>query len=369
LDRAAESAAFVADPDAALRVQKEPVLLDEWQEVPGVLGAVKRAVDEDPHPGRFVLTGSVRAEMEQAMWPGTGRLVRLSMYGLTEVELRGSVRQKPTGFLDRLAQADPAALALPLDRPQLPEYVELSVRGAFPEVALRPLGLESRNTWLDSYLDQLLGRDAVAVDPRRDVGKMRTYFLALALSTAGMPQEKTLVDAAGINARTARAYDKLFADLFVSEQVPAWSSNRLSRLVATAKRYIVDPALAARAGGLTAEGILRDGDQLGRMIDSFAVAQLRPEVAISAGRHQMHHLRTKAGLQEIDLIVELEDGRILALDFKATAAPSGHDAKHLAWFRDQVGDRFLAGAVMHTGPAVFSLGDRILAIPLCAMWG
>ena len=61
LDVPAEAAAFAADPDAALRGLEEPVLLDEWQAVPDVLGAVARSVNADPRPGRFVLTGSVRA--------------------------------------------------------------------------------------------------------------------------------------------------------------------------------------------------------------------------------------------------------------------------------------------------------------------
>jgi predicted AAA+ superfamily ATPase len=51
LGRAAEAGLFRSDPDAALRGAPEPLLLDEWQEVPGVLGAVKRAVDADPRPG------------------------------------------------------------------------------------------------------------------------------------------------------------------------------------------------------------------------------------------------------------------------------------------------------------------------------
>ena len=48
-----------------------PVILDEWQEVPELLGAVKRSVDSDPAPGRYILTGSVRAELENRVWPGT----------------------------------------------------------------------------------------------------------------------------------------------------------------------------------------------------------------------------------------------------------------------------------------------------------
>ncbi|MGK2887265.1 MAG: AAA family ATPase [Rhodococcus sp. (in: high G+C Gram-positive bacteria)] len=87
LDQPLQAEAFRADPDAALWGRAEPVLLDEWQEVPAVLGAVKRAIGDDPRPGRFILTGSVRAELEQEAWPGTGRLVRLQMYGFTQREL------------------------------------------------------------------------------------------------------------------------------------------------------------------------------------------------------------------------------------------------------------------------------------------
>ena len=99
LDRAAEAAAFVADPDAALRALPEPILLDEWQSVPSVLGAVKRAADEEPHPGRFLLTGGVHADLETETWPGTGRVVRLPMYGLTQREVVG--RAEGISFVDR----------------------------------------------------------------------------------------------------------------------------------------------------------------------------------------------------------------------------------------------------------------------------
>src|SRR5579864_1414194 len=111
LDRPAEAAAFVADPDAALRSQPEPVLLDEWQSVPGVLGAVKRSVDDDPRPGRFLLTGSLRADLDAETWPGTGRVVRIPMYGLTKRELDGY--NAGPAFIDRLAEADVGAMNLP----------------------------------------------------------------------------------------------------------------------------------------------------------------------------------------------------------------------------------------------------------------
>ena len=368
LDRPAEAAAFRADPDAALRARTEPVLLDEWQEVPEVLGAVKRAVDDDGHAGRFVLTGSVRAELQHVAWPGTGRLVRFEMFGLTEREIRGRAEPRTPGFLDRLATGDAASFTVADRETLLTDYIDLALRSGFPEAVTRERSSDSNQTWIDSYLDQLLTRDAHDIAPGRDTNKMRRYFEVLALNTAGIPSEATLCDAAGINAKTAAAYDRLFEDLFVAERITAWTTSRIARLARAPKRYIVDPALAAGAAGLTARSVLRDGNLLGRLVDTYARAQLRPEIALSPSRRRAHHLRARDGRHEIDLIVEIEDGGILALEFKAGAAPGRDDARHLTWLREQLGERFVAGAVVHTGPDVFVLDERILAVPLSAMW-
>lgn len=77
LDDPGEAAVVQANPDAALRDRPEPLLIDEWQEAPAVLGAVKRTVDADPRPGRFLLTGSVTAELRNPVWPATGRVVHV----------------------------------------------------------------------------------------------------------------------------------------------------------------------------------------------------------------------------------------------------------------------------------------------------
>ncbi|MGH3544547.1 MAG: AAA family ATPase, partial [Mycobacteriales bacterium] len=103
LDQRGQAIAATADPDAALRGLAEPVLIDEWQIVPEILGAVKRAVDTDPRPGRFIVTGSVRGDVASPTWPGTGRLLQIAMYGMTVGEIRGTPLGTP--FLDRLAES------------------------------------------------------------------------------------------------------------------------------------------------------------------------------------------------------------------------------------------------------------------------
>ncbi|MGH9171334.1 MAG: ATP-binding protein [Acidimicrobiales bacterium] len=365
LDVPAEAAAFRFDADAALAAMPEPVLLDEWQEVPELMGAVRRAVDEDSHPGRFLLTGSARARRGTEAWSGIGRVVNVRMYGLTVRETVG--RTDGPGPLDRLATADLAAFPVPSDAPDLRGYVELALAGGFPEPVLRLAG-SARRAWFDTYVDQLVTRDAEGLDGVRDPVLLRRYFEALCVNTAGVVDDKTVYDAAAISRMTAGAYERLLSDLFVFEALPAWSNNRLSRLVKAPKRYLVDPSLVASALRLDERAVLRDGDLLGRVIDTFVVSQIRPEAELSPLRARLHHLREKDGRHEIDLLAEVTGGDVIAIEIKATAAPTGSDARHLAWLRDRLGPRFLAGAVLHTGPRPFVLGERIFALPICSLW-
>ncbi len=107
----------------------------------------------------------------------------------------------------------------------------------------------------------------------------------------------------------------------------------------------------------------------GRLIDSFAVAQIRPELELTSYPPRLYHLRDKEGRHEIEVNAEIAAGDILAIEIKATAAPSRQDARHLEWLHHELGDRFVAGAVLHTGPSLLRLAERILAIPICALWG
>lgn len=362
LDRPAEAGAFRADPDAALRGLAEPVLLDEWQIVPDVLGAVKRAVDVDPRPGRFLLTGSVRAELDTDSWPGTGRLVRVPMYGMTVREQLGRLAGTP--LIQRLATG--RDLDTPPDPPDLRGYVELALASGFPEPTLMH-SADTRLRWLESYVDQLVTRDAEA-DRARDPSRLRRYVESYALGSAGTVEDKTLFEAAGVNRKTALAYERLLTNLLVIEGVPAWTSNRLKRMVLSPKRYLVDAGLFAGVLRLDAQGVLRDSDLMGRVLDTFVASQLRSELPIDETRPRLFHLRTQQGRHEVDLIVELAGGGIVGIEVKADAAPKREAARHIAWLRDQLGESFVAGVVLHTGPRAYALEPGIVAAPICTLW-
>jgi uncharacterized protein len=367
LDVDAQAVAFEADPAAALRARREPILLDEWQHVPGVLAAVCRAIDDDPRPDRFYVTGSVHAESENAVWPGTGRLVRLTIHPMT---IREQVERVGGGTVfDKIAAGE--GLNAPSDPPDLRGYVDLALRSGFPTAALELTG-EARIAWLRSYVDDLLAHDVEQLEApagrHRDRERLRRYLEAYALNSAGIGEHKAVYDAAGVNKLTAMSYERLLTDLLVVEQVPAWSSKRLKRLVRRPKRYVIDAALMAAILRLDEQGVMGDGNVLGRFLDTFVASQLRAEVEVSRSRPRLHHLRTGGGRQEVDLLAELGGERVIGFEVKAGAAPTQRDARHLAWLRDTLGDRFLAGIVFHTGPSLFGLDRKIQAAPIAALW-
>jgi len=369
LDRPAEAAVVRADPDAALLDGPFPLLVDEWQVVPEVLGAVKRAVDEgsEARPGRFLLTGSSQADLTAAGWPATGRLIRVSMYGLAERELDGEVTRPP--LLDRLVLGGLDEVSLPADPPDIRGYVSRALRGGFPEAALARSD-RARSRWLSSYVDHLVSRDVpLLAGTVRDPVRLRRYLQAVAASTGGTPKLETLIDAVGIDRATAAAYDGLLEHLLITERLPAWSTNRLNRLVRLPKRHLVDPALLGPLLGVDARAVLRDGDLLGRVLDSFVVAQLRADCTVSALSPRLFHVRDANGRHEVGVVVELPDGRIVGIEVKADAAPGPDAARHLRWLSDAVGARFVVGVVLHTGPRAFRFPDGNLALPICALWG
>lgn len=364
LDRESEAAVVRADPDGALEVDP-PVLLDEWQVAPEVLGAVKRSVDARPGPGAYLITGSVRSDLEADGWPLTGRAIRVEMYGLVQREIEGAVDLTP--LFDRLRTDPLGALSGTKTDLALNDYLDMAIRGGYPDAVLAP-SASARTRWLRAYVDHVVSRDAELIDVGRDPIKLRRYLHALCLNTAGVTSSKTIYESAGINGKTAQAYDRLLGNLLLAEEVPAWWSNRLKRLAKTPKRYVVDPAVATAVLQVDRQGLRRDADLLGRVLDTFVASQLRVEARLGESDPTLYHVRTGDQLHEIDLLAEYPDGSVFGFEFKSAAAVTAKDARHLAWLHDELGDRFLGGAVLHTGPRSFTLGDRLLAAPIAALW-
>ena len=372
LDVPAIQAIAQADPHQLLGGER-PILLDEWQRVPAIWDAVRRAVDAGAHAGTFLLAGSA-SPAALPTHSGAGRIVSVRMRPMTLTE-RGvgvpsvSLRGMLTGCGDPIAGETDVTLA---------DYVAEIVASGFP--GIRRYTGRAHRLQLDGYLSRIIDVDFKEQGHRvRKPQELKRWMAAYAAATATTASYETIRDAAtgGRGDKPARSTTQPYCDtlerLWIVDPVPAWlpSRNQLRRLAQPPKHHLADPALAARMLGLDEEALLtgrsaspvapRDGSLLGNLFESLVTLCIR--VLAQGAEARVKHLRQHSGRREIDLIIERGDQRVLAVEVKLSGVVDSEDCKNLLWLRDQVGDDLIDAMVVNTGPRAYRRPDGIAVVP------
>lgn len=353
-----------------------PILIDEWQRYPATWDVVRRSVDEDHRPGRFLLTGSA-APSNPSTHSGAGRIVRLRLRPLTLVERGVGV---PTVSLRTLLSGSRPPVSGD-STVGLEEYVHELVVGGFP--GMRYVSDLAQRFALDSYLERIVDVDLpeLGIEVRRPA-TLRRWLAAYAAATATTASYETIRDAAtaGENDKPAKTttipYRDALERLWLLDPLEAWAptGSHLNRLVAAPKHHVADPALACRLVGLDAGALLsgegppsirREGSFLGSLVESMVAMSVR--TFATANQARVSHFRTKGGEREVDLIVERADHRIVAVEVKLAASVEDRDVANLRWLRSSLGERMLDAAVITTGSYAYRRPDGIAVIPLALL--
>lgn len=372
LDDPAQRAILEADPTRVLN-GTPPLLIDEWQRVPSVWDAVRRAVDQGSPPSQFLLTGSA-SPATAPTHSGAGRIVAIRMRPLSLAE-RG-LETPRVSLGDLLAGNRPDVIGSTHVR--LDDYVEEIVRSGLP--GLRSYHGRALRAQLNGYLNRIIDTDVLeqGLSVRRPE-TLRRWIAAYAAATATTTSYETIRDAAtgGEQDKPSRSTTQPWRDalerLWILDPVPAWlpTQNYLNRLAQVPKHHLADPALAAAILGLDADALLkgveagprlpRSGLLLGRLFESLVTLSLR--VYAQATEAQVRHLRVHGGSHEVDLIIERSDRRIIAIEVKLGRAVDDGDVRHLLWLREKIGPELLDAIVIHTGPEAYRRQDGIAVIP------
>ncbi|GAA4724750.1 DUF4143 domain-containing protein [Isoptericola chiayiensis] len=370
LDTERDLERLIADP-GLINMLERPLLVDEWQAWPESWNLVRHAVDDGAPSASFLLTGSSPPQGAR-IHSGAGRIVGL--------------RMRPMSLAERGVSASTVSLARLLDGSAeiggrtdvvLEDYVEEIVASGFP--AIRGLPARLRRAELDSYLDNVVQREMIDQGyPVRRPDTLRRWLAAYAAaSSATVSYEKILRAAVGgegpqpAKTTTVRYRDAL-TDLWLLDPVEAWmpSRNHLERLGRAVKHQLADPALAARLLGVGADALLgrrdaprplRDGTLLGALFESLVSLDVKVYADNAEGR--VRHLRDAKGRHEVDLVVERDDGRVLAVEVKLAATVRDEHVKHLHWLRDRIGDDLVDAVVITTGNEAYRRADGIAVVP------
>lgn len=166
-----------------------------------------------------------------------------------------------------------------------------------------------------------------------------------------------------------RGYVRLLEDLCLVHRFPAWGRNYSRRSVGKPKIIVNDTGLACSLNGLTREFLsdIENGNELGPLLESFVIEEFCKQRTWSEQEYSLHHYRNRDD-KEIDLVLELLGGKIIALEIKATSSFSRKDFAAMKALRDAMGDRFLCGIVLYTGAEALPFGDKLFAAPISAIW-
>jgi len=375
LDDAGQAAIALADPSSAI-AGTPPVLLDEWQRVPLIWDAVRRAVDEDRSGARFLLTGSAPFR-ETSVHSGAGRIASLRMRPMTLPE-RGVT--SPTVSLGSLL-TEPDASIEGASGLALLDYVDEILASGFP--GLQGLAPRPRRAQLSAYVDHIVERDVEEAGFRtRRPATLRRWLQAYASATSTITSfEKIRLAAAGtsdqVPARsTTIPFVEVLTALRILEPLEAWdaSGSKLRHLTRSPKHHLVDPALSAQILNLGKESLVTgkgpDGAPsgspfLGALFESLATMSIR--VFAQAREATVFYLRTASGSHEVDLVVVGPDDHVAAFEIRLGQVIEDEVVRHLKWLQGQMGSRLTNTAVISSGTDAYRRPDGVAVIPLALL--
>jgi predicted AAA+ superfamily ATPase len=364
LDDDVTRVAAAADPHGFVRQLPSGLLgIDEVQRVPALITALKAAVDSDPRPGRFLITGSANLLRMPTMQDSlAGRAENLDLFGFSQGEL---MRTRET-FVDRVLDGDLfVGHRSTLTRQ---DYLQRACAGGYPEALARTAG-RRRSAWFDNYLSRIVGRDAADISGLQRLSDLPRLIRLLAARNATELNQSAVASDIAIPARTLAPYLDLLETLFLVQRIPAWSTNLSKRVVERPKISLLDTGLAARLVNVAAigAGLAGTPEIAGQLLEGCVVGELRRQLSWADETPRLYHYRDHDG-PEVDVILETDDGRVVGLEIKAASAVQAKDGRWLAQLRDRLGSRFVAGLILHTGPAASPFGERMAAVPIDALW-
>lgn len=363
LDDAALRASALSDPQGLLASLKKPLVLDEFQMAPSLIGAIKMISDiADSQKGIFLLTGSsdiFRSAQVQETLPG--HLARVELYPLSQAE-RYNCHRNQIGLIVGAAFDD--TLLKPLNRVALGQML---MEGGYPEVITK--SPRSRSAWFASYIEGRLLKDFETM--HRVKGDYHTKLSALIRNLAGM--NGNLVKYANIandlsqDDKTVRRYMEILEMMFIIQRLNPYVRNRSKRaVVGMPKLHFIDTGLACHLLGLKQAESLHTTQFFGGLVENFVFCELLKHATWSTEEVQFYHFRDNAK-NEIDLVIERSDGKVIGVEVKASMTVGPEDFTGIASFADYSKDNFLHGILFYSGDKVlpFKINNLIcFAVPI-----
>jgi predicted AAA+ superfamily ATPase len=370
LDRPQHLRLARTDPTGFVEDRTRPLMIDEVQRGgdPLVL-AIKVVLDSSQERGQVVLAGSTRFLTEPRLsesLAGRVRFVDLWPFSQGEIDQLGPLGDR---FLDRLTGPTDDLYHSSTAAPRLARrdvYTRLCV-GGFPEAVLAE-GQRDRAEFFADYSRTISQRDITELGRVAERIELQAVLRLIAERTATPLNATGLAHLIGTSEDSMRRYLPLVETIFLSYQLPAFAPGAGAHARRRPKVHMTDTGLAAALLGVTPDRLLHpDATIVGQLLETFALMELVKQSTWADEQVRLTHYRDRER-REVDIVAETPDGRVAGIEVKAAIDVDQRDFRHLTYLRDRLGTRFTNGVVLHCGPEPARWGDRLLSLPISALW-
>ena len=360
LDNQPTLAAAKNDPVAFIR-GLDRAIIDEIQRAPEVLFAIKQSVDEDPRPGRFLLTGSANLLTIRTVHESlAGRVEVIPLYPLGRSE---RLRSRAPQFVSKVFQGQLPTGAESLSGDKL---LQLVVTGGYPD-AIKRRAERRRQDWYRAYIQSIVERDIPEIADIAGQHQIPRLLQVCARYAGQLTNLSEIGRAIGRDHKTVAQYLRVLEQIYLVQGVQPWSRNELSRLVKTPKLHFIDSGLLTALRGYSLARLRSDRGLLGPLLESFVFSELIKGVGWAKERISLFHYRDKDQL-EVDFVLENSEGQIVGIEVKAAASVTQRDFGGLQRVAAAAGARFVQGVLLYEGGQILSFGQNLRAVPLPTLW-
>jgi len=355
-------AAATRDPKGFIGQLPDTVTLDEIQRAPDLLLTIKRTVDENRRPGRFLLTGSANL-LQLPHLPDSlaGRMECLYLHPLTEAEKSWS----PGLFLSKWLTGGLSGNTLREDTMAPSTLPGRIVAGGYPEPQGRS-PVRARQ-WHRQYLSSVIDRDVHDVARVRDSEEVARLLEILSHQTGNLLNISSLANDLRLDRQTVERYITVLERLFLIRRLAPWHRNSAKRLIKTPKIHLVDSGLASSLSGISSGDWLTRRDKFGHLLESFVLQQLIAQAGWTDPDLRFWHYRDKDQV-EVDVVMT-RGSKVWGVEIKASATLHHSDGNGLRRLAAQSGNDFQSGIIFYDGSTILQLdGPKILAVPLKFLW-
>ncbi len=351
-----------SDPQGFINDLPEYVTIDEVQRVPELTLAIKRSVDNNRKPGRFLLTGSANLlQLPKLADSLAGRMECIQLHTFSESEKEGT----PGAFLEQWlsGQLDTTISNPPPPQPStLPKRI---IAGGYPEAFKRSPDRSYR--WQRQYIQSIIERDIHDISQVKENSDIARFIEYMSHQTAQLLNISETAKALGHTRATVEKYLVILERLYLLRRLPAWHRNSGKRLVKAPKLHFYDSGLAAALSDTTEAMWLQDRERFGHLLESFILQQISVQASWLQSSIRVWHYRDK---DQVEVDCALTQGtKVWGIEVKASSSVKPSDAKGLRRLAAIAGEDFQGGIVFYNGNSILPLGDpSLLAVPISKLW-